>query len=233
MPRPHNDAHSAEHHYGSQGFDHNTFFREALFESLRDAEAAQRWEYIYGQPLHVYPRPESMNDDMYVEYVKGMMWQNTQQHSEEQRARRRQERSWREERERLRAADRAYRARRAMRTNSRLDEEVYTSAQNVWDRYERAWAAAMNNSGNENTQPAIPWPVMSGRYADVSQKHVEEFFYTAIPSTTTLVTVLKAERVRWHPDKVQQKLGKLDPETLQMVTAVFQEIDRLYSGLRS
>jgi len=232
MPPPEDRTHSAAPHHDSQGFDHNAFFREALFESLQDAEAAQRWEYIYGQPLHVYPRPESMDDDMYIEYVKGMMWQNTQEYSSEQRAKKQQERSWREEREKLRAADRAYRTRRAMRMNSRVDESLYNSPEDAWDRYQRAWGAAVDSSGDENAQLAIPWPVMSGRYADVSQKHVEEFFYTATPSTT-LVATLKVERVRWHPDKMQQKLGKLDAETLQTVTAVFQEIDRLYSTLRT
>lgn len=42
---------------------------------------------------------------------------------------------------------------------------------------------------------------------------------------------MKKERVRWHPDKMQQKAGSegLDEDTTKIVTAVFQMVDRLWS----
>lgn len=45
---------------------------------------------------------------------------------------------------------------------------------------------------------------------------------------------LKDERVRWHPDKVQQRLGgKVDDGVMRDVTAIFQVIDKLWSDTRS
>ena len=39
---------------------------------------------------------------------------------------------------------------------------------------------------------------------------------------------LKAERVRWHPDKVQQRFGgAVDEGTMKVVTGVFQVVDDL------
>ena len=45
---------------------------------------------------------------------------------------------------------------------------------------------------------------------------------------------LKEERVRWHPDKIQQKLGgRVDEAVMRDVTAVFQIVDKLWSDTRS
>lgn len=39
---------------------------------------------------------------------------------------------------------------------------------------------------------------------------------------------LKLERVRWHPDKVQQRFGgAVDEGTMKVVTGVFQVVDGL------
>lgn len=210
-------------------------FREALFESLQDPTAAQRWEQIYGQPLHIYPRPESMDDDMYIEYVKEMMWQNTEEAREEQKARRERERRWRGERDTLRARERAWKARQEEKERRERDvvERVDLSRE-AWERYDAAWTKVRNGTApaDANPQTAIPWPVLSGRFADVSRRHVEEFFRSAPPDSANLVALLKAERVRWHPDKVQQKFAKLDDQTLKKVTGVFQDVDRMYTTLR-
>jgi len=43
------------------------------------------------------------------------------------------------------------------------------------------------------------------------------------------VKVLKAERVRWHPDKVQQRFGgAVDEGTMKLVTGVFQVVDAVF-----
>ncbi|KAK0737008.1 hypothetical protein B0T21DRAFT_364230 [Apiosordaria backusii] len=49
------------------------------------------------------------------------------------------------------------------------------------------------------------------------------------------VARLKEERVRWHPDKIQQKLGgsdTVDPKVMKDVTAVFQVVDGLWGEMR-
>ncbi|KAJ4304391.1 hypothetical protein N0V88_002004 [Collariella sp. IMI 366227] len=44
---------------------------------------------------------------------------------------------------------------------------------------------------------------------------------------------LKEERVRWHPDKMQQRLGgKVDEKVMRDVTAIFQVVDALWNDTR-
>jgi hypothetical protein len=48
------------------------------------------------------------------------------------------------------------------------------------------------------------------------------------------LTRLKEERVRWHPDKIQQRLGgRVDEAVMRDVTAVFQIVDKLWTDTRS
>jgi hypothetical protein len=89
----------------------------------------------------------------------------------------------------------------------------------------------------------IIWPVESGKRKDVNAEAIEHFIRQAAISTgedgdardTTLAVAVKAERVRWHPDKVQQRYGfmDIDESTMQGVTATFQVLDRLWNELRS
>jgi hypothetical protein len=61
---------------------------------------------------------------------------------------------------------------------------------------------------------------------------VEEFMRRAPGAEDGgLLSVLKAERVRWHPDKIQQRYGGLgvDEAVMRSVTEVFQIIDRMWS----
>ena len=88
-----------------------------------------------------------------------------------------------------------------------------------------------------STRIKVPWPVVTLRVADISHAAVEDFLRHA-PRTNEqtgekqdLGSILKRERVRWHPDKVQQRYGslELEPSTMKSVTAVFQIIDRLWT----
>ena len=79
----------------------------------------------------------------------------------------------------------------------------------------------------------------SGKWEDVEKEEVERFFRNAPQPKmgeleADLGAVLKVERVRWHPDKVQQKFGsqRIDDETRKMVTAVFQFIDMMWLAAR-
>ena len=50
----------------------------------------------------------------------------------------------------------------------------------------------------------------------------------------SVLPLLKEERVRWHPDKVQQRLGgRVDEALMRDVTAVFQVVDALWSDARA
>jgi hypothetical protein len=84
----------------------------------------------------------------------------------------------------------------------------------------------------------IFWPVESGKGDDLLPANIETFILNATKHSslhpdweTILPHVLKVERVRWHPDKIQQRFGSLDidEETMKGVTAVFQVIDRMWT----
>lgn len=202
-----------------------------------------------------------LDDDAYAEFVKEEMWKNTSENLERQRSKASQERVWREERHRLQEKLREYRKAR-LRKQGMLEEDqtmVVEEGQTeevdqpkvnawelAWDRYQKGWAALLANAGtvhnvdkdrdpHEHAHALIPWPVLSGRFDDVAKESVEEFFQNAPPANIKLLTLLKTDRVRWHPDKMQQQFGarKLDGETLRHVTAVFQIIDRMYSDLKA
>lgn len=51
---------------------------------------------------------------------------------------------------------------------------------------------------------------------------------------TMLLENLKWERVKWHPDKIQQRYGclNIDEGTLRAVTEVFQVMDGLFNEKR-
>ena len=97
----------------------------------------------------------------------------------------------------------------------------------------------------QNLRDTLPWPVHSGKWKDVSRQEIETFYRNAslqvsgankkdadADADAALMTLLKAERVRWHPDKVLHRFGgdeAVDAKTMERVTVVFQVID----GMRS
>jgi len=184
-----------------------------------------------------------MTDDEYVAHVRARMWEKTHEHILEERARR--ERAAEQRRERERVAGRFHERVEASlrRGEERRREKGWRAA---WEGYERAWAEVVKGCG----QGALDlgalriWPVKSGDVLDVGKEAVEEFFRHAPltggeegrqSETDRLRAVLKAERVRWHPDKMQQRYGrggKLDAEMVGHVTAVFQCVDALWSSLK-
>lgn len=133
-----------------------------------------------------------------------------------------------------------------------------------WERLQEGGQAAPISSSSEKDdsitalRERISWPVESGSWKEVQPEQVERFFKHAPQPTTgvgvggggddaatvgdqvvvplDLAALLKVERVRWHPDKMQQRFRgqgiELDEKTLKIVTAVFQVIDRMWSEVR-
>lgn len=210
---------------------------------MADDEGAAYWEGVYGQPIHVYAqdRPggaegdgelERMGDDEYAAYVRQRMWEKTHQGLLEERARR-AERAAR----RARDAEAAARLTADMERSLRRGEERRAKKgwEESWDAYVRGWEAW------DGTPATIPWPVRGGRREDVEGGLllVREFFVLGIDAVgevgeTEFLARLKDERVRWHPDKMQQKLGgRVDEGVMRGVTAVFQVVDKLWNDTRS
>lgn len=97
----------------------------------------------------------------------------------------------------------------------------------------------------------IDWPVKSGKRRDITPQAVEEFMRNAPPlphsgsgtpklssqgvdntglQKPDILTTLKAERVRWHPDKIKHRYGILGMEDQidKSATEVFQILDRIW-----
>ncbi len=235
-----------------QYLDPDAAFRESLFDAMADDEGAQFWEGVYGQPIHTYPdvKPgpdgelERMTDEEYTAFVRAKMYEKTHQHLIEEKARRE---AAKKERERL-ARESAKEDREAEKFRRKVEESLKWGQErksrkawgDKWDAYTQKWESLGKGAAPGKIHIAsIPWPVESGKRADTTElKEIERFFLNAPtsgqPTEAQLAKVLKVERVRWHPDKIQQKLGGQDvsEDVMQAVTAVFQVIDRMWSEIR-
>ena len=236
----------------SQFQDPEVAFRESLFDAMADDEGAQFWEGVYGQPIHTYPdvKPgpdgelERMTDDEYTAFVRAKMYEKTHQHLIEEKARRD---AAKKERERL-ARESAKEEREAEKFRRKVEESLKRGKERKsrkawgdrWEAYIQKWESLGKGAAAGKIHIAsIPWPVESGKRVDAMElKEIERFFLNAPtsgqPTEAQLAKVLKVERVRWHPDKIQQKLGGQDvsDDVMQAVTAVFQVIDRMWSEVK-
>ncbi|KAF2995497.1 hypothetical protein E8E13_000373 [Curvularia kusanoi] len=232
----------------------DTLFRESLFDALADDEGAAYWEGVYGQPIHTYPstKPgpdgtlERMTDEEYADFVRARMWEKTHQHIVQEREAREEARRKQRDSTRKRDSEAQQREReregmmRAMEESLRRGEERRRAKMEAkaWAVYEEKWAAllaAESHPEKEEKEVAdcIPWPTLSGSVKDVDKDAIERFFRAAHAWRQDAAAMLKAERVRWHPDKMQRRFGqRIDADTIRHVTAVFQIIDQLWNARR-
>ncbi|RBQ69785.1 hypothetical protein FVER14953_07071 [Fusarium verticillioides] len=203
---------------------------------MADDEGAAYWESVYGQPVHVYPNErvgptghlEQMTDEEYASYVRQKMWEKTNAGLLEERARREEAKKRKANEDR-----RAQKLQEDMEYSIRRGEERRERRrwEQRWEDYTKAWT-------NWDGRPTeIAWPVEGGRIEDVDEPNVRKFLVNGLNpqeiGEKSFVAKLRDERVRWHPDKIQQKLGgQVDEETMKGVTAVFQIIDKLWTESR-
>ncbi|POS84009.1 hypothetical protein EPUL_005098 [Erysiphe pulchra] len=228
--------------------DPEVAFRASLFDAMRDDEGAQFWEGVYGQPVHTYPNTkpgpdgklERMTDDEYAAYVRTKMYEKTHQYLIEEKERkdaaRRQNEKMRRE-----AAEQEREFRRNLEKSLKRGNEraLRKALSEKWNDYLMRWDILEKDGPKEEIAIAsIPWPVASGKRSDINSEEIERFFAHGPtggqPSETQLKKLLKSERIRWHPDKIQQKLGgqEVNKSILQTSTFVFQVIDKLWSQIR-
>jgi hypothetical protein len=229
----------------TQYMDPDTAFRESLLDAMADDEGAQFWEGVYGQPIHTYSdvkqgpqgELEKMTDEEYAAYVRAKMYEKTHQHLLEEKARRD---AAKKEQERL-AKEGRREEREAQRFRDKVEESLKRGEERKKKRvWEERWATYMQRWEELGKPPhRIPWPTESGSRKDITRAEVEKFFLLApssgSPNETELFKILKSERVRWHPDKIQQKLGGqgVDESTIRAVTEVFQIIDAMWNEGRN
>ncbi|KAI1310861.1 hypothetical protein F5Y03DRAFT_344183 [Xylaria venustula] len=226
-----------ENPYAPPPLDAEAAFRESLFDAMADDEGAAYWEGVYGQPIHVYSQERSgpqgelerMDDDEYAAYVRQRMWEKTHQGLLEERARREERRKQKD-----RDAQETARLTREMEASLRRGEErrVKRGWKGRWEAYVKAW------EGWDGSLEGMAWPVRDGGRGGMESAAVREFFVMGIDpiqvGETEFLARLKDERVRWHPDKIQQRLGgRVDEAVMRDVTAVFQIVDKLWTDTRS
>ncbi|KAF3036824.1 hypothetical protein E8E12_006586 [Didymella heteroderae] len=243
------DARYRESLYDQIDENDQDVFRESLFDALADDEGAAYWEGVYGQPINVYPtekrgpdgKLERMTEDEYAEFVRTKMWEKSHQHIVEERERR--ERARRERKERQKQWDEEgekeekerEEIRRAMEESLRRGEERkrVKEAAKSWETYAAKWEQLGQVDEGSDVRDLIPWPVLSGKAKHVDKHEIERFLRASPAWKDDASALLKAERVRWHPDKMQRRFGKrIDEDTIRDVTAVFQVIDQMWNARR-
>ena len=99
-----------------------------------------------------------------------------------------------------------------------------------WEGYVDRWA-----KWDGKTVREIPWPEEGKK--EVDTETLRAFFVNGLNleelGEKEFAARLKDERVRWHPDKMQQRLGgTVDEDVMRDVTAIFQVIDALWNDTR-
>ncbi|KAI7505390.1 hypothetical protein KC367_g634 [Hortaea werneckii] len=118
-------------------------------------------------------------------------------------------------------------------------EAEYTAA---WSHYLAAWDRLKSEHLSTSTPASsdatplsrrIPWPVLGSK--PVIRSNIEAFFHHAPAEDEQMkLRVLKAERVRWHPDKIQQRFGgDVEEGIMKLVTGVFQVVDAVFEAARA
>ncbi|GFF40750.1 hypothetical protein IFM58399_06030 [Aspergillus lentulus] len=199
---------------------------------------------------------EQMSEEEYAAYVRSRMWARTREGMLEEQERLRAERA----RQKRREEESAESQRERMRFEQAMEESLQRGRERrrlkvwktAWDEYRRAWEEVNRevNVGEGERRPfrnLVFWPVESGKRRDVSREAVEEFMRHApveasgmadsdgADGMAGLLAVLKSERIRWHPDKIQHRYGALgiDENVLASVTEVFQIIDHMWNETRA
>jgi hypothetical protein len=179
-----------------------------------------------------------MTDDEYAAYVRQKMWEKTHAGLLEERARRAKERAAREkdDKEFMMKEKEARRVADEMERSLRLGEERRREKawRDGWERYLTRWKTWQGDADG------IAWPVRSGKKDDVGADEVKTFFLKGLRledvGEKEFSAKLRDERVRWHPDKMQQRLGgigsQVDRGVMGQVTAAFQIIDQLWADTR-
>lgn len=205
---------------------------------------------------------ERMTDEEYAQFVRSKMWEKSREGIEAAKEEHRREKG-RDKRRATSEANQNPQTHQSTEEAFAFDFEIQQSLRrgeqrrekkrwkDLWDDYLRRWndlqilvhEAKRTEDTSERLflRNKIVWPVESGKRKDVTAEEVERFVTRGTASyvgaehvQAELLRVLKLERVKWHPDKIQQRFGFMDIDdgTMRGVTAVFQVFDRMWNDLR-
>lgn len=248
---------STSSHY--QNLDPDTAFRESVLDALSDADGATYWQRVYGVDLSTIPRTktdrvtgatERTTDDERVAYARRMIFESQKgpQIKEQERRRRKMdesrrhaeesrstEKERRERKERVRAAEAHRRMQEEIERSLRRGEErrKRTEMKTKFEEYSKRW------SEWNGEQTTIPWPTLTGKRRGITERDIRSFLVRGLElknvGAKEFLARLKEQRVRWHPDKMQQKMGgkdNVDKTVMEDITMIFQVIDTLYDDTR-
>ena len=205
---------------------------------------------------------EHMTEEEYAQYVRRKMWEKSYEGIEAAREERKQQKKQEQQQARERHSTRSQTS-QAPPSESLFENEIEESLRrgddrkrrrlwrNLWNDYLQRWQDLQDlvkarpkseaASGKVYLRNKIPWPVESGQRKDTGATEITRFITSSISAYTDpenvpseILKVLKIERVRWHPDKIQHRYGfmEMDENTLKGVTEVFQVIDQMWNDAR-
>ena len=222
--------------------DADAAFRESLFDAMADDEGAAFWEGVYGQRVDIYSRPgvegptgelEQMGDEEYAAFVRQKMYEKTHEYIIEERLKKEKARMAAKEREKREKREWEETEKNRLRKEQvRREEKSNKSLRKAWERYSSTWSKIISEIKRDGALEAefIPWPVASGKLKDVDRGTVEIFYLSAPVQKDGdgFCGLLKTERVKWHPDKMQQRWGQLGKDATEAVNTIFQTIDCMW-----
>ena len=206
---------------------------------------------------------ERMTEEEYAQFVRRKMWEKSWEGIEaakekKRREREREKKKIRDEEKQMPSSEKTVlfgnlfdlEVENSLKRSERRKEQRRWRA--LWDDYHRRWEELQQLAKDRTATSAesdplflrnkIPWPVETRKRKDVKPDEIERFLtkcnqssFSTDEADTELMNSLKVERVRWHPDKMQQRYGfmEIDEGTRTGVTATFQAIDRLWNDRRT
>lgn len=206
---------------------------------------------------------ERMTDEEYVTFVRRKMWERSREGVEAIRQARKAQQREEENARRKTRRDTADKGKLGARDSFEKDIEASVIREQErrtgrhwrerWQAYLQSWTdlnALVDQFSDETLDVStrgvslgdkIFWPVESGKRADVSEEQIESFMKNCSSQSPVhpddlngRLDVLKTERIRWHPDKIQQRYGaiNLDERTQRGATQVFQILDKLWTRMK-
>lgn len=130
-------------------------------------------------------------------------------------------------------------AERSCDDSEREYRHAWTAYLAAWDKLKLELLEAREHQEQPvkegNPAQRIPWPVLQSKA--VTKSNIEDFMRRAPHDNgeggTTRLQLLKMERVKWHPDKIQQRFtGNVDDGTMKIVTGIFHVVDAVLEDER-
>lgn len=206
---------------------------------------------------------EQMNEDEYTQFVRRKMWEKSWEGIEAAKEEKRKEKG-REKKKIRHEENQEAPADKTAPFGYVFDMEVENSLKRgeqrkekrrwkgLWEDYLHRCEELQQLAKDRTTLSAdseqlflrnkIAWPVETSKRKEVKPENIERFIIKGTQSSASadeakfaLMNALKAERVRWHPDKMQQRYGfmEIDEGTMAGVTATFQVFDRMWNDRRT